>query len=752
MLFHAPSMAINSNEQPVVNLAQSQIIDKIQVVGVQRVEAGTVRSYMIIKEGDTFDRQRVDRSLKSLFSTGLFADVSIKREGPNLTVTVVENPIINRISFEGNRKFDESELKSEISLRPRIVYTRSKIQSDVKRLLSIYRQNGRFAATIEPKVIQLKQNRVDLVFEISEGDDTNIQTIKFVGNKEFSDGRLREIVSTKETSIWKIFSSDDVYDPDRLNYDRELLRRFYLTNGYADFRIESAIAELSSDRSEFFITFTVNEGIRYKFGKIDINARLSNLKKEDLRGIEKYEQGDWYDAQAVEKSIGGLTEQVGELGYAFVDIQPRVNRDREKKVINITFEILEGPRVFVERIDIEGNVRTLDKVIRREFRLVEGDAFNSSNIRRSRKRIQNLGFFEDVKLEQVPGSAPDKAVVKLEVEEKSTGEISFGAGFSSVAGPLGEFNITETNFLGRGQYVKVGLTIAAKKSEIDFSFTEPFFLDREIRAGFDLFHTREDHQTSSSFDSKKTGGRLRSSYLLTEDLTQGWVYTLKSEKVEDVSSTASQLIRDQSGKKTLSQIGHYLTIDRRDSRFNPTEGYYGQFATDIAGLGGSTKHVRNVVKGMKYYPIADKITFSLKGSVGYVVGLGDDVILSERFNVGGESIRGFATAGIGPRDKTTYDALGGEWMYTSSAQVEFPLGLPEDYDIKGRLFTDLGSLSQISPSSSVVTDDKTLRISAGTGITWVSPFGPIGLDLGFPLVKGDIDQVEHIRMNFGTRF
>ena len=527
---------------------------KIKTLGNKRISNETVVLISGLGGYSEISDQLISDALRKLTKSGLFSNVRIKRENDVILVEVKENPLVNEILFEGNKVASDDELLGLISSKVSNAYSKETVLQDVKRLTQFYKSRGRYNAVIKPQFVNTSGNLINLIFEIIEGDLLEVKEVVFVGNKEFSDGRLREVVSTKETSIWKIFSSDDVYDPDRLNYDRELLRRFYLTNGYADFRIESAIAELSSDRSEFFITFTVNEGIRYKFGKIDINARLSNLKKEDLRGIEKYEQGDWYDAQAVEKSIGGLTEQVGELGYAFVDIQPRVNRDREKKVINITFEILEGPRVFVERIDIEGNVRTLDKVIRREFRLVEGDAFNSSNIRRSRKRIQNLGFFEDVKLEQVPGSAPDKAVVKLEVEEKSTGEISFGAGFSSVAGPLGEFNITETNFLGRGQYVKVGLTIAAKKSEIDFSFTEPFFLDREIRAGFDLFHTREDHQTSSSFDSKKTGGRLRSSYLLTEDLTQGWVYTLKSEKVEDVSSTASQLIRDQSGKKTLSQI------------------------------------------------------------------------------------------------------------------------------------------------------------------------------------------------------
>ncbi|PPR76531.1 MAG: Outer membrane protein assembly factor BamA [Alphaproteobacteria bacterium MarineAlpha3_Bin5] len=738
--------------RPSLDLAQGWTVESIEVRGSQRVEPGTVRSYLLVREGDSYDRRRVDRSLKSLYSTGLFADISIRQEGNKLIITVVENPIINRISFEGNLGIEDSDLKSEISLRPRIVYTRSKVQSDVKRILSIYRQNGRFAASVEPKVIQLEQNRVDLVFEISEGDETAIRSIKFVGNKEFSDGRLREVVSTKETTIWNPFSTSDVYDPDRLNYDRELLRRFYMTNGYTDFRIHSAVAELSPDNSEFFITFAVDEGIRYRFGKIDIEARLADLKKEDLLGIQKFETGDWYDANAVEESINSLTEQVGELGYAFVDIRPKIKREREKKLINIVFEINEGPRVFLERIDIEGNVRTLDKVIRREFRLVEGDAFNSSKLRRSRQRIQNLGFFEDVKVEKIPGSSPDKAVVKVNVEEMSTGQISLGAGYSSASGPLGDFSIQESNFLGRGQFVKVGLTIAAKKSEVEFSFTEPFFMEREVMAGFDVFHLREDHQSSSSHDSQRTGLGLRTSYHLTEDLTQGWKYLVQLDKVEDVADNASKLIKDQSGKNTLSQISHILRYDKRNQKFTPTDGYFVGLTTDLAGIGGKTRHLRNTLLATKYFPLDDKITLSVRGKVGYIVGLGKDVLLNERYYVGGESIRGFATSGIGPRDKITGDSLGGEWKYSGSTQLDFPLGLPEEFGINGRTFIDLGSAGSISPSASYVEDDAMMRIAAGAGVTWISPFGPVGLDLGFPLVEGDYDEVEHVRVNFGTRF
>ena len=540
------------NHDPVELAQNAGVIGEVRVEGTQRIEPDTVRSYLLLNTGDPFDASKIDASLKSLFSTGLFADVSLRRQGDALVVNVVENPVINRIAFEGNDEVESSDLESDISLRPRVIYTRTKVQNDVKRILSIYRSSGRFAIAVEPKVIQLPQNRIDLVFEINEGDLTEIRSIRFVGNREFSDGRLRGVIRTRETRWWRLLSSDDKYDPDRMTFDRELLRRFYLTDGFADFRVVSAVAELTPDRKDFFLTFSVDEGKRYQFGKVDIEVRLRDLKKEDIAEILEFEQGDWYDIEEVNDAINDLTNKVGELGYAFVDVRPRINRNRKDKKIDVIFEINEGPRVFVERIDIVGNVRTQDKVIRREFRLVEGDAFNSAKLRRSRQRIQNLAFFESVRVKRLPGSAPDKTVLKVVVEEKSTGQLSFGAGFSTTNGILGDIGISERNFLGKGQQVSLSLTIAALQSEIDFSFTEPFFLDREIRAGFDIFHVSKDLQDFSSFETESTGFGLRGGYKITEDLRQDWNYTFRVSKVSSVSTTASTLIQSAVGNSTTS--------------------------------------------------------------------------------------------------------------------------------------------------------------------------------------------------------
>lgn len=728
------------------------IVREIAVEGTQRVEPDTVKSYLLVQEGDRFDARRIDRSLKSLFATGLFADVTMRQEGPRLVVSVVENPVINRIAFEGNKRLEDADLESEVSLRPRVIYTRTKVQNDVNRLLTLYRRSGRFAATVEPKVIQLEQNRVDLVFEINEGKLTEIRNIRFVGNREFSDSRLREIVRTKESRWYRFLSSDDTYDPDRLTLDRELLRRFYLSEGFADFNVVSAVAELTPDRKDFFVTFAMDEGARYTFGDIDLEVWLKDLDSETLKDVIEIEKGDWYDADLLDDTVDRLTNAVGELGYAFVDVRPRVKRDREAKTVSVVFEVNEGARVFVERIDVTGNVRTVDEVIRREMRLVEGDAFNSSKMRRSQSRIQNLGFFSAVNLERVPGSAPDKTVVKVDVAEKSTGSLTLGAGFSTTNGALFDIGLRERNLLGRGQDLKLNGTLAERRSQIDLGFTEPYFLDREIAAGFDLFHINTDYQDTSSYDSSTDGFTLRANYPITEWLRQGWRYTGKKSKVTNVPSSASTYIKAQEGGSTLSEVSHTLVYDRRDNRIRPTEGYYLRMGNDLAGLGGSSRYLRNTFGAGKYFPVADEVTLSFTGQAGHIIGLGKDVGLLDRFFIGGDDLRGFASSGAGPRDASTKDALGGEWKYTGTAQLDFPLGLPNELGVTGNLFSDIGSSGKLADTGSSVKDTGALRASVGAGIAWTSPFGPIGLDFGVPVLKESFDELESIRLNFGTRF
>jgi len=750
-------------------------ISDIKIEGIQRIEPETVRSYLLLQPGDPWDPERVDASLKALFATGLFADVKLDRRGNALVVRVVENPIINRIAFEGNSKLNDKDLNGEIQLRPRVVYTRSRVQADVKRILDLYRRHERFAATVEPKVIQLAENRVDLIFEINEGPSTGVRSINFVGNKEFSDSSLRGVIDTKESRWYRFLTNSDTYDPDRITYDRELLRKYYLSQGYADFRVISAVAELTPDRDGFIVTFTVDEGERYKFGTVDVDIKLKDLPKEAVLPVLTVHSGDWYDANAVEKSITSLIDALGTRGYAFVEVKPQITRNREDRTVNIVFDVHEGPQVYVERIEIVGNVRTLDKVIRREMRLVEGDAFNANKLQRSKERLKNLGFFKKVETNTAQGSSPDKTVVTVEVEEQSTGELSLGLGFSTTDGPLADITLRERNFLGRGEDLRIGTVVSFRSQQIDLSFTEPYFLDSNIAAGWDLFEIKTSPTasffsgTTPAYQQFSYGGSLRAGYQLTDYLRQTLKYTARSDEITDVQSDAALFIQLQQGTHTTSEIGQVLLYDRRDDRINPTSGYYASVGDDFAGVGFGIDYVRNKVNAGYYYPVAPGWVLGLTGEAGDIFGWnGEQVLLQDRFFVGGDNLRGFAPAGIGPRDTVSQDALGGNKYYTGSVTLGVPLGLPKELGMSGRVWSDFGSLwgndqknqnftaaelaSEPGGATPQIADNPAIRVSAGVGLTWVSPVGPVRLDLGLPIKRESYDKSQFFRVSFGTKF
>ena len=727
-------------------------VDDIQVEGNQRIEADTVRSYMSIAPGDPYDPGRVNQSLKALFATGLFADVAVRRQGGALIVSVVENPIINRLAFEGNSRIQDRVLEQEVQLRPRVVYTRSRVQSDVQRILQVYRRSGRFAATVVPKVIQLEQNRVDLVFEINEGPLTGVARIDFIGNRAFSDGRLKDAIATKESRWYRFLSSDDTYDPDRLTLDRELLRKYYLSRGHADFRVTSAVAELAPDRENFYITFTVEEGPVYRFGKIDLTTSLRNLDAERLRSVVTTLEGETYSAEEIEKSIVDLTFELGRLGYAFVDIRPGLDRNRDGLTIGVPYEINEGPRVYVERINITGNVRTLDEVIRREFRLNEGDAFNAAKLRRSRERIRGLGFFDKVEVTQEPGSAPDQVVVNADVQERSTGELSFGAGISTTESVIGDIALRERNLLGRGQGLRLGLSLSSPRQQIDIPFTEPYFLDRNVRPGFDIFDIRRDLQEQSSIDEQERGFRLRTSFEYNERLSQLLRYTLRQAEISNFADDVSPLLLRDAGEETTSSLGYELVYDVRDDILEPRSGYVLRGGQDFAGFGGNVTYVKSTASMSWFYPFADEFTGNIGLRAGYIDGLGDDVSVTSRFFLGGDSLRGFEPGGVGPRDSDTDDSLGGNFFYAATAELYFPLGIAKEFGITGRTFTEIGSLYSIDVSGPTLLDEASPRLSVGAGISWNSPFGPIRLDLAQALVKETFDKEQLFRFSFGTRF
>ncbi len=737
--------------------AQSGTIRKVSVKGNRRVEPETVRSYLQFGPGDRYDPVAVDDSLKALFATGLFTDVRIRFNGGVATITVIENPIIHRVAFEGNKEVDDSALAAEVQLKSRSIYTRARVQGDVQRVIEVYRRQGRFAARVEPKIIQLDHNRVDLVFEITEGVKTTVRSINFVGNVAFSDSNLQEIITTTETGLLSFFKPTNIYDPDRLNLDRELLRQHYLKSGYADVRILSAVADLDRRGNGFRITFTIEEGEQYRFGSVDIETTL-NIDPELVGRKVTTKPGKIYDATKVERSVEHVTVEVASRGYAFARVRPRVDRDPVSRVINLTYVIEEGPRVYIERIDIVGNTRTLDEVIRREFRLAEGDAYNRLLVENARKRLQALRFFKSVKVTPSPGSAPDRVVLSVVVVEQATGELSFGAGYSSSEGVIGDISLTERNLLGKGQYVRLRLSGSFERTQLDFSFTEPRFLDRNMSAGIDLFHRETDLTDESSFKSRRTGGGLRLGVPLSDHWAITTRYQLEVQEVFDVQTGASLAVQNAAGSTTKSSIGYTLVFDTRNSRRSPTQGYYFSLAQDLAGVGGDVNYVRTIADGRAYYPIRKRITLVGRVQGGNITGFGgDDVRLQDLFFKGSETIRGFDRAGIGPRDLTTGDALGGTTFAAATAELRFPLPfVPESLGVSAAVFTDAATLFDTGDLGNLnvtnVGDEASIRSSAGFSLIWQSPVGPLRADIAGVLSSESFDDEQVFRFGGSTQF
>lgn len=727
-------------------------LSSIVVSGNQRIEASTIETYMGLTEGQSVTRYDIDNALKKLYDTGFFADIQMKQDGNTLQVTVVENPSISKVAFEGNERIKDEDLAKEVTLRARSIYSRPKVQSDVKRLLDVYRRNGRYSAKVEPKVIKLDQNRVDLVYEVSEGPVSEIRKIAFIGNSAFSASQLEGIIKSETGSWYKFLSNSTTYDPDRLQFDQEMLRRFYQSQGYADFQVKSAVAELSPEKDAFFLTFTIDEGPQYTLNKVDVASELKGDKKPDLSASITTAAGDVYDASEVETCIDNMVNQLGDLGYAFVDIDPDLKRDKTNHTVDLTYRIKEGPRVYVEKVNITGNVRTLDEVVRREFRLAEGDAYSTSKLRRTEQRLNNLGFFEKVNINTEKGSAADKTVINVDVEEKSTGEISLGAGYSTSDGPLADLGIRERNLLGRGQDLKLRAMIAARREQFDIGFTEPYFLDRDVEAGVNLYKTTQDMRSESSFDRNATGATTHIAYSLGEKLRHSLRYSAEKNEIDNIRSDASPFVKAQEGENTTSMIGQSLIYEDRNNKFDPTSGSYLRFNQDVAGLGGDDRFLRHEVQGEYYIPVADQWTVAMAGSLGHMVGVGEDVRINQRFFIGGREVRGFDNSGIGPRDISTDDALGGNYYYTASSELRFPLGLPDDLGFTGAAFLDVGSLWGSDDAGPTVRDNNSMRMAAGVGMSWKSPFGPIRVDLAKPIMKEDYDVDQIFRFSFGTRF
>lgn len=740
-------------------MAPGPIIRRIDVVGTQRIEPDTVTSYLTLVQGQPYDAEKADTSLKALFATGLFADARIDWDGSVVSVSIVENPIINQVAFEGNSKLTTENLTKEVQIKPRNVFTRSKVQADVQRIIELYRRSGRFGATVEPKIIQRPQNRVDLVFEIHEGQSTGVARISFIGNKVFGSSDLQGQIATQESVWWKFLSTSDNYDPDRLTFDREQIRRYYLNHGYADVRVVSAVAELAPDRSAFFITFTIDEGEHYKFGKIAIDSQIKDLDQNRLMPLLQSVESLDYDADAVNKSVESLTLAAGSLGYAFTDIRPRIDRDREHRTIGVTYRIDPGPRVYIERINIVGNTRTRDNVIRREMRLSEGDAFNRVLQDRSRTRIRSLGFFKDVTIADEPGTTSDRTVVNVTVTEQPTGELSLGAGYSSADSFLAQFSYTERNLFGRGQFLRAAISFSSLQQQIDFRFTDPYFLNRPLAAGLELYKLTTDFTNYSGYTSDTEQFSDFLAFPLSEYGRMTLRYSLSNEKLSADANSATE-IKLAAGSFLTSAIGYSYSYDLRDDTIKPTNGWDLTFGQDLAGIGGNLKYIRTEGSAEIYTPLPFQMVGSARISSGYIMAYGgQDVRINDRFFKGGDSFRGFRIAGIGPRDIAAVGkpALGGNLYAVGTLQARLPPMLPESYGIDLSLFSDFGTLGIVSKreknlAGTNIVDDLAPRVSAGIAIGWKSPFGPVEVDVGYPFVKQDYDKIEAIRFSAGTRF
>ncbi len=736
-----------------VTSAQAQTVRTIQVEGNRRVDAETIKSYVSIQPGQSYSAYGADDSLKTLFATGLFADVSLTMRGSTLVVKVVENPIVNLVSFEGNKKVKDDVLLSEIESQPRSVLTRAKIEGDTQRILEIYRRSGRFGAQVVPKVIDLPDNRANLVFEIDEGDKTSVVGINFIGNRAYSDDTLRDVITTTQRNWLSWLKATDVYDPERLQADQEILRRYYLKHGYADFRVISAVAELDRERNAFYITVTVDEGDKYDFGDVDVQAYVRDVDPESLRGIIKTRAGDTYNADLVESTLEDMTLELANSGYAFAQVRPRGDRDYENKTINLTYVVEEGPRVYIERINIRGNTRTLDRVIRREFDFAEGDAYNVVIIDRAKRRLEDLRYFKTVNISRAQGSAPDRIVINVDVVEQPTGEISVGGGYSTRDGFVADLSVTERNLLGRGQILTVGGSIGERKQAFDFSFTEPFFLGRRLAAGIDVFYRDLDYTDTSSYKAKAAGGGARLGFQLNQETSfqgryriyqadiqtnsylmdgcgpntaaslamqtcgvpapatkGGPIYRFPSggdtngDGIADVfAPEASIAINAAQGKRLYSIFGYDLVYSTLDSFTRPHDGLYLRFSQDLAGAGGDAKYLRSDAEARYYKEMAPEVVGLVKLTGGVMNGWGGyDIPVTDTYFKGGETIRGFDTSGYGPRDLTPggqRDALGGKVFAAATAEVQFPIPfVPDEFGFRGAFFADAGILFDVGDS------------------------------------------------------
>jgi outer membrane protein insertion porin family len=806
--------------------AYSQSGPQVVVQGNRRVEAETIRSYFKTGQGERLDATKIDAALKALYATGLFQDVRINPQGGNLIVIVVENQVISRVAFEGNKKAKDEQLNLEIQSKARGTFSRATVQADVARIIEVYQRSGRYDVRVEPKIIELPNDRVDLVFEIKEGVKTGVAKIVFAGNRAYSDYRLKDVIKTGQTNWLSWLKSNDVYDADRIEVDRDLLRRFYLRHGFADVRVVSATAVYDPADKGFDITFTIEEGDQYKFGTVDIQSSVRAIPGPSLLDRMRTRSGNVYNADLVDKTVDDLTIEVAKRGFPFAAVRPRGDRDAANKQVNVVYLLEEGPHIYIERINIRGNTRTRDYVIRREFDIAEGDAYNRGLIDRAERRIKNLNYFKTVKITNEPGSAPDRLVVNVDVEEQSTGEFSIAAGYSTSDGVLGEISVGERNLLGTGLVARTSVSYGTSSRGVSVSFVNPYLLDERLALGLDLFYKKTSATSYTSYTTDTLGGAIKLGIPITDNVSTQLRYSAYRQEIGLTSAyqncdnknfnssnglyptsttypngtevidpaTRSQFTSNcysdgeaslavkkelARGAVLVSLVGYSLAYNTLDTNLDPTRGLSITFAQDVAGAGGDVNYVKNTFDGRLYNEIMPDVVGLLRLQAGLASGWGGkDLRMLDHFQAGPSLVRGFQTNGFGPRDLTSgsnNDALGGTKYWATSLEVQAPIYFaPKDFGVKLAFFTDAGMLWDYKGPTSweetglymttcpntnangmapgVICDDKAIRASAGMGIIWNSPFGPLRFDLAYPFMKQSYDHTQIFRFGGGTKF
>lgn len=743
--------------------AEAAVIRSVQVRGAQRAGEEAVRSNLTIQPGVAFSGADIDESVKRLYATGYFSDVKISVSGSSLVVSVAENELVNQVVFNGNRKIKDDKLAGVVQTQPLGPYSQAMVNADIERIRTAYSQIGRSDVEITTQTVNVGQGRVNIAFVINEGDRTKIADISFVGNQAYGDGRLKAVIITKESGPLSFLTRKDVYSPDKLRADEDALRQFYYNHGYPDFRIISSDAQLDAATNKYTINFTVEEGARYQFGDVNVESSVEGVSGEELQGLVETKPGAVYDAREIQKSMEAISKQVSSKGYPFARVTPRGDRNLQTNTIGVSYMVDQGERAYVERIEIRGNTRTRDYVIRREFDFSEGDAFNQEMISRAKRRLEALGYFTSVNISTTQGSAGDRVVVVVDVEDQSTGSFGIGAGYSAGGdGFILEASVEEKNFLGRGQYVRVAAGGGLNDSRTySLSFTEPYFLGYRLAAGFDVF--RSETSSNDNYDYSEQGFTLRVTAPITEDLATTFRYTYKQieydsddDDFEDLSPIYQDLV--DHGKYTQSSVAQTLTYNTLDSQTMAREGIYATFTHEFAGLGGDSEFYKISGRARYYQTLSTEADLigSIAVGAGHVFATGDNLNVFDQFTLGGRQVRGFDNNGIGPRTKDDGDALGGTTYFTVSADASMPMpAVPEDIGLRLAAFADAGTLygNDVKGSSADIEGTgMSWRASVGVGVMWASPFGNIRMDYAIPVLKEDFDETQEFRFSMANQF